>query len=110
MGTVARERPRRLAEKLLQIRTALELSQGGMLRRLGMEDESYRNYISQFENGKREPSLLVLLRYARAARVSVETLIDDEMDLPQRLTAHQSSEMAKASAPSKKNSRKKKRR
>ena len=33
-----RIRPRRLAEKLLQIRTALGLSQTEMYRRLGVED------------------------------------------------------------------------
>jgi hypothetical protein len=38
-----------------------------------------------FELGEREPSLIVLLRYARAAGVSTDVLIDDELDLPKRL-------------------------
>jgi hypothetical protein len=33
----------------------------------------------------REPSLLVLLRYARVAGVSVDKLLDDELDLPEKL-------------------------
>lgn len=91
MGS-ARERPKRLAEKLLQIRNALGLSQGGMLHRIGMGETGYRHYVSQFETGKREPSLLMLLEYARAANVHVEVLIDDELDLPARLPSAKKSE------------------
>ena len=85
MGGAARERPARLAEKLLQIRNALGVSQGEMLNRLGMGESGYRHYVSQFETGKREPSLLILLQYARVANVYVEVLIDDELDLPDKL-------------------------
>jgi transcriptional regulator with XRE-family HTH domain len=84
MGSV-RERPERLAGKLLQIRTALGLSQGEMLHRIGLGETGYRHYVSHFETGKREPSLPVLLRYARAVNVYVEALIDDELDLPAKL-------------------------
>ena len=38
--------------------------------------------ISEYENGRREPVLMVLLRYATAANASVESLIDDKLDLP----------------------------
>ncbi|HEX7314870.1 MAG TPA: helix-turn-helix transcriptional regulator [Pyrinomonadaceae bacterium] len=81
----ARERPARLAEKLLQIRTTLGVSQGDMLYQIGLGETGYRHYVSQFETGKREPSLLILLQYARAANVYVEVLIDDELDLPAKL-------------------------
>ncbi len=84
MGS-ARERPERLAEKLLQIRKALGLSQGEMLGRVGLGESGYRHYISHFETGGREPSLLILLQYARVANVYVEALIDDELDLPVKL-------------------------
>jgi transcriptional regulator with XRE-family HTH domain len=87
-----RERPERLAEKLLQIRTALGLSQGEMLRRVGMGESGYRHYISHFETGKREPPLRILLEYARAANVYVEVLIDDDLDLPARLPSAQKHE------------------
>ena len=40
--------------------------------------------VSECEHGKREPNLLVLLAYARLARVRVEVLIDDKLDLPKR--------------------------
>jgi transcriptional regulator with XRE-family HTH domain len=91
MGS-ARERPERLADKLLHIRTALGLSQGDMLSRLGRGETGYRHYISHFETGQREPPLAILLEYARAANVYVEALIDDELDLPDKLPSSTKSE------------------
>jgi transcriptional regulator with XRE-family HTH domain len=95
MGGAARERPARLAEKLLQIRNALGLSQGDMLNRIGMGESGYRHYVSQFETGRREPSLLILLQYARVANVYVEALIDDELDLPDKLPSTKKHEGAR---------------
>jgi transcriptional regulator with XRE-family HTH domain len=85
MGKSSRSRPRRLAEKLLQIRKALDLSQDDMVRSLGMVGEIDRNYVSKFERGTHEPNLLVLLQYAQVAGVCVDVLIDDQQDLPTRL-------------------------
>jgi transcriptional regulator with XRE-family HTH domain len=87
MGVRARQRPERLAEKLLQIRLALGLSQSELLRRLELEDAISYKKISDYERGQREPSLLILLRYARAANVSTDVLIDDELHLPAKLPA-----------------------
>jgi len=81
----ARPRPKRLAEKLLQIRNALGLSQSELWRRLGVEDEISFKRISKYELDQNEPSLLVLLQYAHLAGVHVEALIDDELDLPEKL-------------------------
>lgn len=78
----ARQKPERLAEKLLQIRLYLDLSQGRMLERLELSDEFDRSRISSYELGRREPPLLVLLKYARSVGVSTDVLIDDELDLP----------------------------
>jgi transcriptional regulator with XRE-family HTH domain len=80
-------RQERLAGKLLQIRQALELSQSEMLRRLGFEDALDYKRISEYELGKNEPPLAVLLSYARAVNVSTDVLIDDELDLPAKLPA-----------------------
>jgi transcriptional regulator with XRE-family HTH domain len=85
MGRASRETPKRLGEKLLQIRTALGLSQDGMLRRLGLAQEYGRHYISGFETGEREPSLSVLLKYSEVARVWINALADDDVDLPRIL-------------------------
>lgn len=87
MGVKARQRPERLAEKLLQIRVALGLSQSELLRRLGLEDAISYKKISDYERGQREPSLIILLEYARVAGVSTDVLIDDRLDLPAKLPA-----------------------
>jgi transcriptional regulator with XRE-family HTH domain len=84
MGRTGRRKPVRLGEKLLHVRQALRLSQNQLIRRLGFE-ELVQGTISAFESGGREPSLLVLLAYARTAGVSVEALIDDGLDLPDNL-------------------------
>jgi transcriptional regulator with XRE-family HTH domain len=91
MGNI-RERPKRLAEKLLQIRLALGLSQSEMLRYVGIDKSGYRHYISHFETGLREPTLMVLLEYARVANVLMEVLADDELDLPDTIPSPTRSE------------------
>ena len=84
MGYV-RPKPERLAEKLLQIRNALGLSQTEMWRGLGLEGEVTYDRISKYETGRNEPPLIIILRYARLAGVHVEDIIDDELDLPDKL-------------------------
>jgi transcriptional regulator with XRE-family HTH domain len=81
----ARPRPKRLAEKLLTIRNALGLSQSDLLKRLGFEDAIWYNQISTYETGRNEPPLPILLQYARVANIYMEALVDDEVDLPDRL-------------------------
>lgn len=85
MGKAVRERPVRLAEKLLHIRKALGLSQNGMIRRMGLMGKIVQADISTYEIDQREPPLKVLLAYARAANIAVEALIDDELSLPDEL-------------------------
>ena len=85
MGTNRRPRPARLAEKLRTIRTSLGLSQNGMLRQLGLDEDSFRSSISGYELETREPPLPILLKYAQAAGVCVDVLINDKLDLPEKL-------------------------
>jgi transcriptional regulator with XRE-family HTH domain len=85
MGRGVREKPQRLGEKLAQIRGSLELSQEAMVRTLAPRGNLTRNDISKYERDLREPSLLVLLRYARIAKISVDDLLDDKLDLPKTL-------------------------
>jgi len=80
-----RPKQERLGDKLRQIRVALGLSQADMLSRLGAGNLIVYNQLSGFESGAREPSLRILLEYARAANVYVDALIDDELDLPDQL-------------------------
>jgi len=77
----SRKRPKHLARKLLQIRRALGLSQGEMVKRLG--PDILPNCISKYENDHNEPPTDVLLVYARLARVPLEQLVDDELELTQ---------------------------
>ena len=79
----------RLGEKLQQIRVALNLSQNEMIDHLGLREIYSRSYISLWENGKSEPSLNVLLRFAYAAGVSVDALADDAINLPSSKLIHQ---------------------
>lgn len=87
MGSRPRPKPEKLAEKLLQIRLALDLSQDGILVRLGLDESHFRSAVSGYELGTREPPLPILLKYARLAGISTDVLIDDELDLPSNLTA-----------------------
>ncbi len=87
MGSRARPKPERLAEKLLQIRLALELSQDGMLARLELGESHFRSAVSGYELGTREPPLPVILKYARLAGICTDVLLDDELDLPANLPA-----------------------
>lgn len=99
----AAQTPARLAEKLLQIRTRLGLSQNQMIRRLGFDGELIQSHISAYEQENEElrrvPPPGVLLAYARAISTTgggefLEAILDDEMELPDRLPA----EPAKISA------------
>jgi transcriptional regulator with XRE-family HTH domain len=97
MGRTARRKPTRLGVKLLRIRKALGLSQNELIRLFGFE-ELVQGTISAYESGNREPSLLVLLTYAHVANVAVEALIDDDLDLPEKLPARPKSEGIKLKA------------
>lgn len=99
MGRSSRPKPVRLGKKLRQIRTALGLSQDGILRRLGLAEDYGRHYISGFERGEREPPLEVLLRYSEAAKVWINALVDDEIDLPERIPCAQMNEGVKRRKP-----------
>jgi transcriptional regulator with XRE-family HTH domain len=100
MGRSSRPKPARLAEKLLQIRQALGLSQNGMLKQLGLNEDLFQGSISGYELDTREPPLTVLLKYARAAGVWIDVLVDDDLDLPERLPASPKSEGIRRKKPS----------
>jgi transcriptional regulator with XRE-family HTH domain len=85
MGTKARPRLKRLPKKLRQIRDSLVLSQTEILHRLSAENLITYHQISRFETGTREPPYIVLLNYARIAGVPAEVLLDDELDLPEKI-------------------------
>jgi transcriptional regulator with XRE-family HTH domain len=107
MGKSSRSKPERLPEKLLHIREGLDLSQSGLVRHLGLAGKISRAKISEYERGEREPNLVTLLQYARAAGVWVDVLIDDELDLPKKLpcaSKHEGIPLKSISKKSSKNS------
>ncbi len=70
--------PRKIPEKLKQIRNRTRLTQGEIARHVKTKDQAS---ISAYELGKRQPPIPVLLAYARLAGVPLENLVDDELDL-----------------------------
>ncbi|MBS1808678.1 MAG: helix-turn-helix transcriptional regulator [Acidobacteria bacterium] len=84
-------KPIYLAEKLLRIRQIMGLSQNEILARMGLSESLTRSRISEYEAGF-GPPLLVLLRYARLANVTVDVLLDDELELPTQLPSPQRSD------------------
>jgi transcriptional regulator with XRE-family HTH domain len=65
----ARPRPKRLAEKLLQIREALGLSQREIVK------INSKN-ISKYERDRSVPLIEVVLAYSRAANVTMNQIVD----------------------------------
>ena len=77
----SRPRPKHLAKKLLQIRRSLRMSQGEMVRQLGVQKLIHYTNISKYELDKNEPPLAIVLAYARLVGIPVEQIIDDEIEL-----------------------------
>jgi transcriptional regulator with XRE-family HTH domain len=78
-----RPKPVRLAEKLKKIRLYLDLSQSEIVERLSYKASPlHASQISQYENDVREPPVQLILAYARLAKIPMEFLVDDELDLP----------------------------
>lgn len=80
MGRTRRNKPKRLGRKLRQIRMRLGMSQTEMTKALGLD--VHHSAVSNYELGTREPDLIIVLKYARLARVPMETLVDDKLKLP----------------------------
>ena len=78
-----RNRPDQLAEKLLQIRKALGLTQEEMAERLSKQAGvkiTYRN-VSKYERDKSVPYIEIVLAYARLANVEMNQIVDDDLDI-----------------------------
>ena len=88
MGRGRRARPKKLQEKVCEIRRKLDITQDEMAHSLvehGAEKTMHSGYVADFETGKRAPSLLGVLAYAKLMGVCADVLLDDEMDLPVKL-------------------------
>lgn len=105
MGRRARYIPAKLPQKLIQIRISLGLTQQEMLGLLDLPDGILQTSISQYERGKIEPPIFVLLRYSEVANIWLEVLVRDDLELPEKLPAKLKSEGIRSKKPyrSKKN-------
>jgi transcriptional regulator with XRE-family HTH domain len=78
-----RQTPAKLGQKLKAIRAHLELTGEELIKRLDCPSSHLNTgSITLYEKGLRVPSLIVLLRYSKLAKVSINVLVDDEVDLP----------------------------
>lgn len=78
-----RAMPKKLGKKLRQIRESLGMSQREIVTALNYKDTPLRaSQISQYENSQREPTMMLVLAYARLAKVPMERLVDDKMKMP----------------------------
>jgi transcriptional regulator with XRE-family HTH domain len=80
-----RPKQQHLARKLLSIRHALGLSQIQLVKAMGIDDQVFYARISEYESGRREPSLWMLLEYARIAGLHLEDIVNDYVELPDKL-------------------------
>ena len=72
-------RIKQLPAKLRAVRKRLGFSQSQLASRLSFKVHYGR--ISEYERAKRQPNVLVLLDYARLARIHIDDLVDDCLDL-----------------------------
>ena len=86
MNSDPREKTIFLAEKIRRIRDALGLSQSELLNLLELTAYYHHTRISLWERAYREPPIKVLLSYARVAGISTDVLIDDDLELPKKLS------------------------
>lgn len=86
MGRGSVAKPKRLSAKLKQLRVKLNFSHKEMFEALvAHKVKIHLGYISLYEIGDRSPNLLVLLAYSKIARVPMNLLVDDELELPENL-------------------------
>jgi transcriptional regulator with XRE-family HTH domain len=77
-----RAMPKKLGKKMRQIRERLGMSQRQIVEALNYKATPLRaSQISQYESGQREPTMMLVLAYARLANVPMECLVDDKMKL-----------------------------
>jgi len=91
MGKKPRPKPRRLAKKLRQIRAALGLSQNEILIRMRLDGEYSRSNLSNYERNRREAPSAIVLGYARLGRIRVDVIVDDQLELADRLLKNSTS-------------------
>jgi transcriptional regulator with XRE-family HTH domain len=83
MGRKGRVKVEGLPEKLHTIRQSLGLTMEEMIRALDCPEIPLTTAsITEYEKGRREPPLPILLRYAQLANILLEVLADPQLNLP----------------------------
>ena len=85
----ARNRPKLLHDKLRLIREYLNVDEANMAKRLRSEIRSHckrrikikPHHISNFESGKSEPDMLMVLGYSLLTEVSMNLFADDDISV-----------------------------
>jgi transcriptional regulator with XRE-family HTH domain len=77
--------PKQLGAKLRQIRVTLGLTQEEMLKLLDLPPVISQTTVSAYERNAKLPPYFVLARYGDIANVSIDVLVRDSLDLPDRL-------------------------
>jgi transcriptional regulator with XRE-family HTH domain len=72
-------KPEKLPAKLLAVRKHLGLSQSQLAAKLTLWP--YYGRVSEWERGRRMPSLRTLMDYARLGGIHIDDLVDDGIDL-----------------------------
>jgi transcriptional regulator with XRE-family HTH domain len=89
MGRKRVPSPRKLSGKLREVRIdLLRKTMDEMAKELknsGAEVSTHSGYVSEYETGKRQPSLLTLLAYSKVTGLSINVFVDDDLELPQKL-------------------------
>ena len=67
-----------MPEKLLLIREHLNVSQPVMAQLLELPKTGR---VSEYENGVREPSLMITLAYSRLGKLSMPSVVDDDVSI-----------------------------
>ena len=80
MARYRRQSPKKLGQKMREIRRRLDMTQEEVARRLGTDSGS----VSRYEPGLRDPSLLEVLKFSRMSGVGMEELVDDKLSLAEK--------------------------
>ena len=81
MARYRRKSPKKLGNKMREVRLRLGMTQEEVAKQLGTDSGA----VSRYERGLREPSLLEVLAFSRMSGVGMETLVDDKMGLTKKL-------------------------
>jgi predicted transcriptional regulator len=82
VGSSGRKKPEKLGQKLKHIRDRFGYSFTQMAEQLSDKNiKVLRTDVSRFEKGLREPSLMILLKYAHMGMTTIDILADDKQKL-----------------------------